>query len=620
MDQEIKRVAPPEMAEELRWQRLSALGIQHPSGLGLKRDLTDGRKVLCQRAFNTPVVRSIEASGKRLYEFYAATSGVKRDGNAIDHDGWVFDDFVKYPPFLFQHDYSGLPIGTHMDWGVDRVSLREPCLRTVVDFVPKDIYPFADTVRRMYDGGYMRAVSAGWIPERAKQTKEGLLFTRNRLIEVSGVTMPCDPDAVGTFFQRAMAQKVISNDDLTNAITYVPHIRAAMRAAPTCAYVLSSLDPEGTEAVEGESRMVGEFEPQSGEIVDSSNRAAGRDPGRLTPTLTKPGEMPSAGLESVGFRSFAGLYLRGLCAVEAKVRGEYSDQLDVAFDKMVGGLTTLLDVVGDVRSAVAGVYYREADQASSEAMGAITTEFAPGGNVNIYDAMTMERALKRMRASIETVTDAIDEMESIDLKTAAVKRGLPHEVRTMSRPVQTRIGKMLSMSNLQKIQAALDNLQALVDAAAGPQQGDSEDPQQDPQPEENPEEAPAGKPPAKPQAPAQGQDGSPPAQTKEQAAVEDTPLTDEEDALLQQLLRRKRRAGGPESGKVVQPAGDKVQIASMLQKLHAEVRSVMEGLEESETVKEGDPEAQPEEAPKTSRRGLNLAALMAEARSVLSSQ
>lgn len=115
-------------------------------------------------------------------------------------DGWEIDNYVKNPVILFAHDYSLPPIGKAIN-----VSQNEKGLSFDVQFVPKEIDPFAEKIKQLYLGGYMNAVSVGFIPKEYKNFPDGTLgITKKELLELSCVPVPCNPNALQNAFQKGI--------------------------------------------------------------------------------------------------------------------------------------------------------------------------------------------------------------------------------------------------------------------------------------------------------------------------------------------------------------------------------------------------------------------------------
>lgn len=194
------------------------LGISRPTG-DLEGDLKANKRVLLERGITIKRAQAEPDMGDGIVQFVACTEGIKRDGNRVRNDGWSFDNFSKNPQFLWCHDYGSLPIGKHVDWKVDKMD-GEPVLRLWSQFCSEDLYPFADKVRRMYEEGFLRAGSIGWIPLEYETMVDrdgytvGFDFLKNDLLEFSAVPVPSDPNALIEAVQRG----VLSSEDMERLV------------------------------------------------------------------------------------------------------------------------------------------------------------------------------------------------------------------------------------------------------------------------------------------------------------------------------------------------------------------------------------------------------------------
>ena len=432
--------AKDEESIQKRWQELSRFGVVRPSQRGVKVDLEEGKRILVQRGMPVPQIRTADGSDKSIIEFFAATGGKKRDGNYVDNNGWKFNSFVDNPIFLWCHDYAGLPLGHHVAWGVDKNN-NQPVLRTAVKFASRDVYPFADTVRKLYLNRDLRTVSAGWIPLKWREMKDGgILFEENELLEVSGCPIPADPTALMQAAQRG----IISSEELENCARWLP----ALALARDVAYVLSNIRVVGSEATdetptkdetpnapdptdeptegnkndEGststeESDLTGE-KPADGEAEKPAEEPAPTDAGEGTPDPAKAPETapdaqrgadsPAMGTQGYvpsppddGSRSAGrdagrdGMVSRSIYSATLtgnQVRGVMSDRMDVAFDKVCGPTLLLNDVLYDIRNNINNVYWTENDGMEVRTEG-------------------LRRAINRLNSLIEQVASAVSELD-----------------------------------------------------------------------------------------------------------------------------------------------------------------------------------------------------------------
>jgi HK97 family phage prohead protease len=128
--------------------------------------------------------KSLEDLGERTILAIGSTEDIDRAGDIMK-----LDNFLKNPIILLNHDYKSLPIGKALEVN-----------KTNEGLVFK--IQFADTIlgREVYDlykNGMMNSFSVGFRGKKPKQTKDGIkIFDDVELLELSCVTVPCNPNAV----------------------------------------------------------------------------------------------------------------------------------------------------------------------------------------------------------------------------------------------------------------------------------------------------------------------------------------------------------------------------------------------------------------------------------------
>ena len=150
-----------------------------------------------------------------LMEFIASDESIDRMGDIIRAKGWKLNDFRKNPVFLWAHNSSAPPIGA-----VRRVMTEGTQLLASVEFAET---AFAQEIKGLFDGNFMRAVSVGFRPLEFNVIKtddggfDGFEFTKQELLELSAVPVPANPKAL---------RKLYGEFSMT-----VPDLKAAFDAA-----------------------------------------------------------------------------------------------------------------------------------------------------------------------------------------------------------------------------------------------------------------------------------------------------------------------------------------------------------------------------------------------------
>lgn len=136
---------------------------------------------------------SIKAAGERALTFTISTGAVDRDHDTIAVDGWDLGPYRKNPVVLWAHDSRDLPLAR-----ASAVGVRAGALVATADFVPADVYPFAETVLQMLKGGFLNATSVGFQPKKGAWNMErgGMDFMEQTLLEFSIVPVPSNPEAL----------------------------------------------------------------------------------------------------------------------------------------------------------------------------------------------------------------------------------------------------------------------------------------------------------------------------------------------------------------------------------------------------------------------------------------
>jgi hypothetical protein len=194
-----------------------------------------------RRAGFVSEVRSVDAAARTI-TFTASTESIDRYQDCIRVAGWKLDRFRQNPVFLFQHKSNEPPIGKVVRIGTEQSP--KPALVASVQFAEESVYPFAETIHKLYLGGFMSAVSVGFQPLEAPTplrdadgtTTGGYEFKSQELLELSAVAVPANTDAL----KRAVDQKIILAADAERIFT-APKASEAAVSPLRVAYALGRL-------------------------------------------------------------------------------------------------------------------------------------------------------------------------------------------------------------------------------------------------------------------------------------------------------------------------------------------------------------------------------------------
>lgn len=116
---------------------------------------------------------------------------VDRDGEIILLQGRDFANFMKNPQVLRGHNYWDFPVGK-----CTGLSIVDGKVIATGEFASEEANPKAQQVRKLYEGGFINAVSVGFrVLQRNPNNR--LIIEKQELLEFSFVTVPANPEAMG---------------------------------------------------------------------------------------------------------------------------------------------------------------------------------------------------------------------------------------------------------------------------------------------------------------------------------------------------------------------------------------------------------------------------------------
>jgi HK97 family phage prohead protease len=149
--------------------------------------------------YRDAVIDNATVAGRKA-TFIASSEDVDRYGDIIRVEGWDLQHFKTNPILLFGHKSRDLPVGRVTDIGVKGKQLIAD-----VEFVPKEMNDFAESVYQMVKAGFLNAVSVGFRPTKmpndikdpeTNKWTGGFEFIAQELLELSVVPVPALPGAL----------------------------------------------------------------------------------------------------------------------------------------------------------------------------------------------------------------------------------------------------------------------------------------------------------------------------------------------------------------------------------------------------------------------------------------
>lgn len=194
----MKRSARPVIVTPLEWRSLTKQG--QVAGIA--------RTALIERAADGAV------------SFIASAFEPDRYGDTIDQTGWVLANFEANPVLLWAHSHDCPPVGR-----VGKITAPAEAtgklLAEDVTFTPKEMHAFGDEVGQMVKGGFLNAVSVGFLPLEWEERYDergsflGYHFKRMELLELSVVPVPAQPQALqlSKGFAKSLSQWLAKPDE-----------------------------------------------------------------------------------------------------------------------------------------------------------------------------------------------------------------------------------------------------------------------------------------------------------------------------------------------------------------------------------------------------------------------
>jgi HK97 family phage prohead protease len=149
------------------------------------------------------VEKATSSDGKRTATFVASDESVDRYGDIIRASGWDLSNYKNNPVLLFGHDASAVPIGK-----VPEISVQGSRLIATAQFRPEGDSEDADDVYNALQGGFLNAVSVGFLPTAKpnmiwaaddpnhEKWPTGYEFVGQELLELSVVPVPANAAAL----------------------------------------------------------------------------------------------------------------------------------------------------------------------------------------------------------------------------------------------------------------------------------------------------------------------------------------------------------------------------------------------------------------------------------------
>lgn len=156
------------------------------------------------RAAMTAVIEPPTDGSRRMIFVLRSGEDTDRNGYRTNPGGWRTENYMRNPVVLWAHDQTSLPVAR-----CTRLWTDGDMLLAEAEFTPEGMLRFNDSVFELLAGGFLNAVSCGWVPIDYEfvELEDGgweIAFKEQDLIEFSVVPVPADPGALRVAAARGL--------------------------------------------------------------------------------------------------------------------------------------------------------------------------------------------------------------------------------------------------------------------------------------------------------------------------------------------------------------------------------------------------------------------------------
>jgi HK97 family phage prohead protease len=167
----------------------------------------------------------------RTFRAIASTAAEDREGDVIELSAWELDAYRQNPVILASHDGRSFPVAR-----CPRIAVEGGALVAEIEFPESGVAEASDEAFGLVKGGYLRAVSVGFISKARKARQSGgFTHTKVELVEISLVSVPAHPGALiqASHGRRNSGGVVVSKAEADAAISAAMKRLFGTTSAPT---------------------------------------------------------------------------------------------------------------------------------------------------------------------------------------------------------------------------------------------------------------------------------------------------------------------------------------------------------------------------------------------------
>jgi hypothetical protein len=178
-------------------------------------DKVDGTKLkdILSKLYKAQDTKGANLDGLKKFKFVISSENTDRHGDIVKQAGIDTDNFMRNPVFLLDHKYTVASIG-----GIFTKIYQEGN-KTIGEgvFSPTEA---GELSSKLYELGMLRAVSVGFLAkeygtkvnDRGETITDYTVIEKSELLEVSGVAVPANPDALAIIEEKGILSKCIAKN------------------------------------------------------------------------------------------------------------------------------------------------------------------------------------------------------------------------------------------------------------------------------------------------------------------------------------------------------------------------------------------------------------------------
>lgn len=167
---------------------------------------------MIKKIFST-VVKALDPDNG-IYQAKISTEAPDRGGDIVRAAGAQLENYMLNPVVMYAHDYSDLPVAKALDVQI----FPGDSVDATFQFPEWGISEKSDTVRRLWQGGFLNAVSIGFQPTAYQPIKGGgYEYTEWEMLEFSIVPVPMNAEALRLALKAIVQQEQEGTPDSDDA-------------------------------------------------------------------------------------------------------------------------------------------------------------------------------------------------------------------------------------------------------------------------------------------------------------------------------------------------------------------------------------------------------------------